>query len=217
MLNTAANPIPDIILASKSPRRIRMLKEQQIDFMAVDSGVDENTVSAACPEALVQKLAVSKAGAVSADYPDRWVIGADSVVVVDGRVLNKPDSREHARRMLIQLSGNTHRVMTGFAVIRQTVGHRFADVVVSEVTFKKLNNQEIDWYTGLREPYDKAGGYAIQGIGAFMVKRINGSYTNVVGLPLAEVLDHLAACGALHRIKNRDHEPAAGGRAENES
>lgn len=217
MLNTAANPIPDIILASKSPRRIRMLKEQQIDFMAVDSGVDENTVSAACPEALVQKLAEFKTETVSADYPDCWVIGADSVVVVDGLVLNKPNSREHARRMLIQLSGRTHRVMTGFAVIRQTVGHRFADVVISDVRFKKLGNEEIDWYTGLREPYDKAGGYAIQGIGAFMVKRLNGSYTNVVGLPLAEVLDHLAACGALHRIKNRNHEPAAGGRAENES
>ena len=217
MLNTAKNQIPDIILASKSPRRIRMLKEQQIDFMAVDSGVDENTVSAACPEGLVKKLAVSKAWAVSADHPDRWVIGADSVVVVDGRVLNKPDSREHARQMLIQLSGRTHRVMTGFAVIRQTVGHRFADVVISEVSFKTLGNEEIDWYTGLSEPYDKAGSYAVQGIGAFMVKRINGSYTNVVGLPLAEVLNHLAACGALHRIKNLDHEPATGGRAESES
>ncbi len=202
MLNTAANPIPDIILASKSPRRIRMLKEQQIDFMAVDSGVDETTVSAANPEELVLKLAVYKAEAVSADYTDRWVIGADSVVVVDGRVLNKPDSREHARQMLIQLSNRTHRVMTGFAVIRQTVGHRFADVVISEVSFKKLGNEEIDWYTGLKEPYDKAGGYAIQGVGAFMIKSINGSYTNVVGLPLSEVLDHLAACGALHRIKD---------------
>ena len=217
MLNKAANPIPEIILASKSPRRIRMLKAQQIDFIAVDSGVDEDAVSAPGPEELVRKLAVSKAEAVAADYPDCWVIGADSVVVVDGRVLNKPDSRAHARQMLILLSGRTHRVMTGFAVIRQTVGHRFADVVISEVSFKKLGNEEIEWYTGLKEPYDKAGGYAIQGIGAFMVERINGSYTNVVGLPLAEVLDHLAAYGALHRIGNRDHEPAAGGRTADES
>lgn len=217
MLNNAANPIPKIILASKSPRRIRMLKSQQIDFIAVDSGVDENAVSAPGPEELVRKLAIFKAEAVAAEYPDCWVIGADSVVVVDGRVLNKPDSREHARQMLIQLSGRTHRVMTGFAVIRQTVGHRFADVVISEVSFKKLDNKEVEWYTGLKEPYDKAGGYAIQGIGAFMVKRINGSYTNVVGLPLAEVLDHLAACGALHRTGNRDHKPAAGGRTADES
>lgn len=192
-----ANDTAPIILASKSPRRKRMLKQLDIDFVCVDSHVDETGITAVAPEDYVTTLSIAKAQAVSNRHPDRWVIGADSVVSIDDTLLNKPASTEAAKTMLKALSGRTHRVLTGYAVLRQTVGHRFVDVVTSEVTFKTLSTDEIDWYTGTREPYDKAGGYAIQGLGAFMIRRINGSYTNVVGLPLAELVDHLSACKAL--------------------
>lgn len=198
MSNTVNIPLP-IILASKSPRRKRMLESLDIDFMTVESGVNEDAISSENPEHAVRQLSIAKAGAVSFLYPDHWVIGADSIVTIDDIILNKPYSREEAKSMLTRLSGRTHRVLTGYSIFNQTVGHRFTDVVISSVTFKTLNKAEIDWYTSKQEPYDKAGGYAIQGIGAFMISRISGSYTNVVGLPLAEVVDHLAACGAMTR------------------
>lgn len=202
MSNNAENRAA-IILASKSPRRIRMLKQLDIPFTVVESLVDEESIAAETPEALARTLSIAKAESVSHRYPDHWVIGADSIVSIDGLVLNKPSSPFHAREMLTRLSGRTHRVMTGYAVFRQTIGHRFADVVISEVEFKMLRKSEIDWYLGTPEPYDKAGSYAIQGIGAFMVRRINGSYTNVVGLPLAEVLDHLVSCSALDHLGSK--------------
>ncbi len=198
MPNTTTPTLP-IILASRSPRRKRMLEGLDIDFRAVESGVDEDAVFSADPEDCVRQLAIAKAGAVARRFPDNWVIGADSIVLIDDTILNKPGSRTEARTMLARLSGRTHRVLTGYCIFRQSIGHRFTDVVISEVTFKTLRTAEIDWYTNTTEPYDKAGAYAIQGIGAFMVSRISGSYTNVVGLPLAEVVDHLSACGALLR------------------
>lgn len=199
-----ANNTPPVILASKSPRRKRMLENLEIVFTTVESGVDEAALPAGRPDDTVRALSFAKAEAVSFRYPDYWVIGADSIVAIDDTILNKPASREAAKDMLARLSGRTHRVLTGYAVLRQTVGHRFVDVVTSEVTFKTLSTDEIDWYTGTPEPYDKAGGYAIQGLGAFMIRRINGSYTNVVGLPLAELIDHLATCNAITRRSKPD-------------
>ncbi len=198
MSNTATILSP-VILASASPRRIRMLESLDIDFTAVESGVDEEGVIYEGPEDFVRLLSIAKADAVSLMYPAHWVIGADSIVTIDDIILNKPSTPAEALTMLSRLSGRTHRVLTGYSIFRQTVGHRFTDVVTSRVTFKKLRRAEMEWYTGTWEPYDKAGGYAIQGIGAFMIRRISGSYTNVVGLPRAEVVDHLSACGALSR------------------
>ncbi len=198
-MSNAAAILSPIILASASPRRIRMLESLDIDFTAMESGVDEENAFFETPVDFVRMLSVAKAEAISQMYPGHWVIGADSIVTIGDIILNKPSTPSEAQAMLFRLSGRTHRVLTGYSIFRQTVGHRFTDVVTSEVTFKKLRKGEIEWYTGTQEPYDKAGGYAIQGIGAFMISRINGSYTNVVGLPLAEVVDHLAACGALLR------------------
>lgn len=198
-MSNMVNNISPIILASKSPRRIRMLERLDIHFQSVDSGIDEAAISAGCPDDLVRMLSVAKAEAVSRQFPDHWIIGADSIVTIDDIILNKPDSRTDAKAMLARLSGRTHRVLTGYSILRQTIGHRFTDVVISEVTFKRLRDSEIDWYTGTQEPYDKAGGYAIQGTGAFMVQHLKGSYTNVVGLPLADVIDHLAQYNAIRR------------------
>lgn len=106
-------------------------------------------------------------------------------------ILGKPASTSEAETMLKQLSGKTHKVLTGYCICNNSQGRLFSDAVSTDVTFKTLSDDEIDWYIQSREPFDKAGAYAIQGIGTFIVKRINGSYTNVVGLPVCEVLEYL--------------------------
>lgn len=188
-----------IILASASPRRKHLLEQAGVDFRTIPSEVDEAAICAATPEAYVKNLSRAKADAVSIRYPESWVIGADSVVAINDAILNKPESRADAGRMLQKLNGRTHRVLTGYSIVCRDCDHYHTGVEITEVTFKKLTRGEIDWYLDTPEPYDKAGAYAIQGIGAFMVRRINGSYTNVVGLPLGEVLDHLMAHDVIRR------------------
>ena len=124
-------------------------------------------------------------------HPESWVIGADTVVVVDDRLLGKPASTAEARAMLRRLSGRTHYVLTGVCICRLADNRFYADTVKTDVLFKELTDAEIDWYIQTGEPFDKAGAYAIQGIGTFLVKRIHGSYTNVVGLPVCEVIEFL--------------------------
>jgi len=143
------------------------------------------------PDAYVGCLAEKKAADVAGQYPDHWVIGADTIVYVDDTILGKPRSRSEARTMLNTLSDRTHQVITGYCVCRHRTGRLFSETVRTEVRFKKLTQSEIDWYINSDEPYDKAGAYAIQGLGSFLVKSIKGSYTNVVGLPICEVMDFL--------------------------
>jgi len=200
-----------IILASASPRRKRLLEKAGVDIRVIPSRIDETAVCAATPETYVRVLAHAKADDISRSYPDSWVIGADSIVAIDDKILNKPESRTDARRMLDLLSGRTHRVLTGYSVICRECDHLHTDVAITEVTFKRLSPGEIEWYLDTPEPYDKAGSYAIQGIGAFMVLRINGSYTNVVGLPLSEVVDHLIAQGVIRRDGDEEPQRTAGG------
>ncbi len=195
-----------IILASASPRRKHLLEQAGIDFRVMPSDVDETAVCAATPETYVKVLSRAKADAISIKYPDNWVIGADSVVAIDNVILNKPESRADAGRMLQILSGRTHRVLTGYSIVCRDCNHYYTDVEITEVTFKELNPGEIDWYLDTPEPYDKAGAYAIQGIGAFMVRRINGSYTNVVGLPISEILDHLMAHDVIRHGTKTDRQ-----------
>jgi septum formation protein len=182
---------PKIILASRSPRRRYLLERAGLKFAVFPSAFDETSVSVSAPDAYVRRLAESKAADISEKYPGSWVIGADTVVVVDGTILGKPRSRSEARDMLARLSGRTHQVLTGYCVCRRASGFIFADCVQTDVLFKTLTHDEIEWYIQTGEPFDKAGAYAIQGIGTFLVKRINGSYTNVVGLPVCEVVELL--------------------------
>lgn len=149
------------------------------------------------PESYVKSLAEAKAGDISNRYPDSWIIGADTVVFIDNTILGKPNSRDEARAMLKSLSAKTHQVHTGYSICRKASGHFISECVTTDVSFKKLSAKEIDWYINSGEPFDKAGAYAIQGIGTFLVKRINGSYTNVVGLPVCEVLEHLIKEGVV--------------------
>ena len=124
-------------------------------------------------------------------------MGADTIVLIDGTILGKPRSRQEARSMLRRLSGQTHQVLTGYAICCHGSNRMFSDTVTTEVTFKELTEAEIEWYIHTREHFDKAGAYAIQGLGTFLVRRINGSYTNVVGLPVCEVIEFFIREGIL--------------------
>jgi septum formation protein len=112
-------------------------------------------------------------------------------------MLGKPSSQDDARKMLQNLSGRTHQVYTGYAIQCIAENHLFSDAVKTDVKFKQLTDQEIEWYIHTKEPFDKAGAYAIQGLGTFLVREINGSYTNVVGLPVCEVIEHLLQQGVI--------------------
>ena len=184
-----------LILASASPRRIEMLRNVRIDFNIVPSEVEESSVNARNPHEYVKECARLKAFDVAEKYPDSWVLGADTIVVIDSEILGKPVDENHAVEMLRKLSGKRHRVVSAFCIVRGDSGKNVVESVETELLFKHLSDYEIRGYVATGEPMDKAGAYGIQGIGSFLVKEIKGSYTNVVGLPLAEVIDALTELG----------------------
>ena len=189
--------MPNLILASQSPRRKKLLEQAGIAFITIPGNFDEDSVPLKEPEAYAISLAWEKANQIAGPYPDKWVIGADTIVCIDDAVLGKPRSQKEAHRMLKQLSGQTHRVVTGYAVLNLSCQKAFKAAVTTDVRFKALTDEEIEWYIGTSEPFDKAGGYAIQGLGTFLVKEINGSYTNVVGLPVCELIELLYREGVI--------------------
>ena len=186
---------PFLILASKSPRRRYLLKQAGVEFTVIPSSFDESTIPETSPDDFVRILSEAKAGVVSEQHPQSWVIGADTIVVVDDTILGKPASKAEARSMLKTLSGRVHRVLTGFSLCRHVQTRHYSEVVSTDVRFKALTLDEIEWYVHTSEPFDKAGAYAAQGLGAFMIKHIYGSYSNVVGLPVCEVVECLAREG----------------------
>jgi septum formation protein len=188
---------PPLILASKSPRRRYLLDQAGLSFQVVPSGFDESSIPMEDPGAYVKTLAEAKARDVSRRYPDSWVIGADTIVLIDDRILGKPKSKAEARAMLHRLSDRTHQVLTGYALTCLARDRLISDAIQTDVRFKRLSVREIEWYVQTDEPFDKAGAYAIQGIGTFLVRCIDGSYTNVVGLPVCEVIENLIREGAV--------------------
>jgi septum formation protein len=186
-----------VILASRSPRRKALLEQAGLSFVVVPGEIDEDGVPATPPAEYVRILAEEKARDVARRYPDAWVIGADTVVVIDNTLLGKPASPAEAMDMLGRLSGRDHIVYTGFCVFREKHDRALTASVKTRVWFKPLTEPEIRWYISTGEPFDKAGGYAIQGRGTILVKRIEGSYTNVVGLPVCELVDVLTAEGVI--------------------
>lgn len=186
-----------IVLASASPRRAELLASAGIRFAVIPSRIIEERLAGEPPDVFVRRLAAAKARDVAAGRTEGFVLAADTDVVLDGEVLGKPRDAGDARTMLEQLSGRVHDVVTGFEVY--DVPGRRADgrVVRTRVEFAALTRAEVDAYVATGEPMGKAGGYAIQGRAAGMIRRIEGSYTNVVGLPLREVLETLARMGAL--------------------
>ena len=186
-----------LILASKSPRRYELLRQVGLDFEVVPGRIEEDFVKEESPKKHVLRLAEAKALDVGSHYPDRWVIAADTVVYADHSILGKPRDRQEAMEMLRRLSGKEHWVLTGFSVHHLEKGKGDCEAVQTAVKVKRLTPVEIGWYIQTGEPLDKAGGYAIQGIGSFMIESIRGSYTNVVGLPLCELIQMLSRLGAL--------------------
>jgi len=182
---------PELILASKSPRRSDLFKQAGLTFSIIPSAFDESSLTMSDPESHVKALAKSKAIDISRKHPDSWVLGADTIVRIEDRILGKPGSKDEARSMLKQLSGKTHQVITGYCLCCHTKNKFISETVKTDVRFKTLRDTEIEWYIQTGESFDKAGAYAIQGVGAFLVKSINGSYTNVVGLPICEVMELL--------------------------
>lgn len=196
---------PDIVLASASPRRRELLAQVGIDFQVVPSDADETLLADETPEDHVLRLSRAKALQVAGrpGQGGRWFIGSDTVVVRDAVVLGKPVDAAEAAAMLTSLSGRDHRVISGYAVHDRLSGRMLSAAVITRVFFKELTSREIGGYIASGEPFDKAGAYAIQGIGSFMVPRIEGSYTNVVGLPLCEVIAALEELGAVELFDSR--------------
>ncbi len=193
---------PILILASKSPRRRYLLEQAGLCFSVIPSNFDEKSVSLSLsetygPETYVKVLAEKKAYNVSKSYPESWVIGADTIVLIGDTVLGKPGSKAEARSMLRCLGGQVHQVLTGYCICCEARNKSFSETIKTEVLFKNLADEEIEWYINTKEPFDKAGAYAIQGLGTFLVKSISGSYTNVVGLPVCEVIEFLIKEGVI--------------------
>jgi septum formation protein len=180
-----------LVLASESPRREQLLRSLGVAFKVVASGIEEEDDPQKEPGVLVAGHARDKAQAVSSRFIDSWVLSADTVVVLQERIFGKPATAGEAFLMLQQLSGRRHRVYTGLCLMRGVPAFSSTEVVRTEVHFKPLSDAEIRAYVKTGEPFDKAGAYGIQGMGAFLVESIHGSYTNVVGLPLCETLKWL--------------------------
>ena len=196
-MNTA--PIDEkhpLILASASPRRKRLLARMRLPHRVVVSRVQEDGNDGS-PEDYCRNLALLKAEEVGSREKGLWVLGADTIVVIENRVLGKPENEEDAKGMLSLLSGQEHRVITGFGILDPSGRMAHAESVITAVRFKTLNEAEVSGYVRTREPFGKAGAYAIQGVGAFMVESISGSYTNVVGLPMCALIKALVRCGAI--------------------
>ena len=194
---TPINPLK-LILASRSPRRRELLQKAGFHFEVIPSRIDEEIPPGSTPEEFVKTLAKAKAQDIASENGDAVVLGADTIVVLGNTILGKPSDKDHARWMLQQLSGVWHQVMTGYTLIHVNAAKTMSAVHSTDVKFKILTLAEIEWYIKSAEPEDKAGAYAIQGIGALWVEKIRGSYTNVVGLPICEVAQALIRMGVRH-------------------
>lgn len=190
-------PGPRLILASASPRRAELLEAAGVAFDVAPAGIDEQQLPGESALAHVERLAAAKAGAVAARYPDRPVLGADTVVVVDGAVLGKPADEADAGRMLRLLAGRTHEVLTGVALV-WPAGRTRSRVTRTTVEMAPLDEAEIAWYVASGEGADKAGAYGVQGLASRFVTRVAGSYSAVVGLPVAAVHALLREAGLWH-------------------
>ena len=179
----------NLILASSSPRRVAFLKELGLRFRRVAPNIDETRAPDESPRHYVRRVALEKARAVSRKHPQSWVLAADTTVVVDKDVLGKPNGERQARAMLRRLSGRAHRVYSGIALVHEETNRSRTAVSSTRVFIRELSDTDIQWYVGTGEPLDKAGSYGAQGKGALLIERIEGSFSNVVGLPLEKLYE----------------------------
>ncbi len=181
----------DFILASASPRRRELLLQVGLSFRTVPSGLSESNQGITEPRQHALYWASAKTRDVAQRYQQEWVLGADTVVVLDGEILGKPANPAEAAGMLSRLSGRSHLVITGLCLILSQAEVEGKECVETRVSMRKLSTDDIHGYVATGEPMDKAGSYGIQGIGGCLVQRIEGSYSNVVGLPLCETVELL--------------------------
>jgi septum formation protein len=182
-----------VVLASASPRRFELLSQLGVLIQVRPADLDEVVLPGEDPVAYVRRLSIEKAAAVAADDSDELIIAADTTVDLDGDVLGKPVDADDARGLLTRLAGRTHRVHTGVTV--RLGGTSATDVTTTVVSFAPITPAGIDWYIATGEPFDKAGAYAIQGAGGVFVTGVQGSVSNVVGLPLTTVIDLARSIG----------------------
>jgi len=183
------------VLASSSPRRRELLKSIGLEFDVEPSHIPENRAEGETPEEYVARLSREKARAIAEKHPTRWIIAADTTVVLGDQVLEKPIDDADAKRMLATIAGDTHVVFTGVTLRRVEPLYADTHVTATEVRILPMTPHDIDWYVATGEPLDKAGAYAAQGLGGMFIDSIHGSYTNVVGLPLASLFQMLRKAG----------------------
>ncbi|MBE9533280.1 MAG: septum formation inhibitor Maf [Proteobacteria bacterium] len=179
---------PEIYLASKSPRRRELLTQIAVKFSVLPADVDESRLSGESPKDYVRRVAIAKAQAgwdSLADADKKPVLGSDTSVILENTVLGKPIDEQNAKQMLQQLSGRNHQVMTAVAVVSNNGVQ--CELSISNVTFAVLSDADIAWYIATKEGTDKAGGYAVQGLAAVFIDKIEGSYSAIMGLPLREM------------------------------
>ncbi len=184
-----------IVLASLSPRRRELLALTGLSFQVDAGDYEEKMTSHLPPRALARRLSRGKAAAVARKYANALIIAADTFIIYRGEFLGKPHTAKEAVRMLRILNGGTHSVITGFTILDTATGKMTSRSVETRVYFRKLSSREILAYVRSKEPLDKAGGYAIQGLGSLLIRRIEGDYFNVIGLPLAAVAQALKGFG----------------------
>lgn len=189
MYRTLANS--KLILASTSPRRRELLSTCGIEFEVIPPDCDESIINGESPENMVERLALQKAESVAATNSEAWVVGADTTVVINGKILGKPVSEDDAFAMLNEIQAKEHQVLGGIALIRKCIAYKKTIVFSSFVRIAPLSHEKIYAYIRSGEPMDKAGSYAIQGIGSSLVEEVKGSYTNVVGLNISALLNLL--------------------------
>lgn len=183
-----------MILASASPRRKEILENFGFSFKTIIKNIDETSDKTRAEEKILE-IAEKKARAAAIDFPDENVVGADTVVVVDGKILGKPKDEKEAFSMLKSLSGRSHEVITAFSFININKNISYSDYEITKVYFKNLTDDEINWYINTKEPMDKAGAYGIQGKGAFFVEKIEGDFFSVMGFPLGKFVRFLNKTG----------------------
>ncbi len=184
-----------IILASQSPRRKKLLEQIGLKIKVVPSNIDEKLNPRLSPKGQAETLSLEKAEMVAEKYPDAVIIAADTIVDSNGDILGKPKSIDEAKRMIKKLQGKTHTVITGFTITNTATKKTITDSVETKVSFRKLNESEIKNYVKKENPMDKAGAYGIQGVGVTLLEKINGDFSNVVGLPLSKVIPALKKFG----------------------
>lgn len=184
-----------LVLASGSPRRRELLSSAGVEFEVLVSNVREEARPDEAAETYVTRLADEKAADVATRRPNSWIIAADTIVCLDHAILEKPRDRDDAIEILSSLAGREHLVYTGLTLRNENSGYRDTRVDTTRVRMSPLSRAEVEWYVDTGEPMDKAGAYAVQGVGALFIEEIHGNYTNVVGLPLSMLFDMMRKAG----------------------